>query len=428
VRFLYGWRDTEVEVGHEICERKLRIEFKICVRNKNVQLDDDSLLRLPIAQAIGFTGRKMRIPLFTLVTIFLPHSLTAFTNGVNNKRRLGRNSISQIRVDASFSSFLNYNHRRASPQTSCLSMSKTETSSFMDSISSAISDALAQTEEVEYVSGSRAASLGSGASTTIVKTSDDTKYFVKSATAKHMIYAEYVGVKEMAETNTIRVPRPIAYGEHDASTAFVVFEYLEFSDSCSNSSHYYELGRQLAKMHRTTSASAQFGFSIDNTCGATHQPNTWTDHWIDFWDTQRLGHMLQLLNNLDMSHEQVDRLRAKTRTLLSHNPPPSLLHGDLWGGNKGFVLDAHQNAIVPCIFDPATYYGDREADIAMTYLFGGFSPDFYRGYNEEWPLAPEFESKRKIVYNLYHVMNHAVLFGGGYKQQALSMCDQIFKL
>jgi fructosamine-3-kinase len=141
-------------------------------------------------------------------------------------------------------------------------------------------------------------------------------------------------------------------------------------------------------MHRFTSPNG-FGFSVDNTIGATHQPNLpWHQDWADFWDEHRLGYMLKLTNQAGFSDDKIKTLRDKTRQLLSHRPQPSLLHGDLWGGNKAFCRDADGQAVVPVIFDPATYYGDREADVAMTYLFGGFNNEFYQGYESEWPLPP----------------------------------------
>lgn len=137
-------------------------------------------------------------------------------------------------------------------------------------------------------------------------------------------------------------------------------------------------------MHRSLSEKG-FGFEADNTIGATPQPNLpWMDDWADFWDKNRLGHMLKLTGNAGLSDAKVQELRKKTRELLSHKPEPSLLHGDLWGGNKGFCKKG--DTAVPVIFDPATYYGDREADVAMTDLFGGFGKDFYDGYNSEWSL------------------------------------------
>jgi fructosamine-3-kinase len=137
-------------------------------------------------------------------------------------------------------------------------------------------------------------------------------------------------------------------------------------------------------MHRHTSDKG-FGFHVDNTIGATFQPNLpWKENWADFWDEHRLGHMLKLTGDAGLSHETVEKLRQKTRELLSHNPGPSAIHGDLWGGNKGFC--EKNGKVIPVIFDPAFYYGDREADVAMTYLFGGFGSDFYKGYESEWPL------------------------------------------
>jgi fructosamine-3-kinase len=140
-------------------------------------------------------------------------------------------------------------------------------------------------------------------------------------------------------------------------------------------------------MHRHTSGDKGFGFHVDNTIGSTPQPNLpWMDDWADFWDEHRLGHMLKLTGNAGgLSDEKVTQLRQKTRELLSqHTPVPSVLHGDLWGGNKGFC--EKDGKIIPVIFDPATYYGDREVDVAMTHVFGGFGPDFYKGYDSEWPL------------------------------------------
>jgi fructosamine-3-kinase len=147
------------------------------------------------------------------------------------------------------------------------------------------------------------------------------------------------------------------------------------------------------KMHRHKNEKGLFGFHVDNTIGATLQPNLpWKEDWADFWDEHRLGHMLKLTGNAGLSQEKVDQLRTKTRDLLSHKPAPSIIHGDLWGGNKGFCKKEEDDGkVIPVIFDPATYYGDREADVAMTYVFGGFTSDFYKGYNSEWPL-PEVSS------------------------------------
>jgi fructosamine-3-kinase len=301
-----------------------------------------------------------------------------------------------------------------------LQMSKT-TEPYIEALSQAASEALGRTVRLEPASGGGFSGGGGASTSAVVDSETGIKYFVKAASgARDMLKAEYLGVKDMAETNTIRVPTPVAFGDH-GNRAFVIFEYLEF---CSGGSHY-ELGQQLAKMHRHVSDKG-FGFHVDNTIGATPQPNLpWLDDWADFWDQHRLGHMLMLTHDAGYSADTAKQLRKKTRELLSHTPEPSLIHGDLWGGNKSFCKDGDK--VVPCIFDPATYYGDREADVAMTYVFGGFSGDFYKGYEEEWPL-PEGHENRRTVYNLYHILNHEVLFGGGYSNQARGMIEQILRM
>jgi len=304
-------------------------------------------------------------------------------------------------------------------------------STFLDSVSQACTESLGTEITLKPAMGGGASGGGGASVSAAVDSTTNTKYFIKSASASgnssNMLRAEYLGVLHMHETNTIKVPRPIAFGEHHGpgrAIAFVVFEYLNF---CGGGDQF-ELGVQLAKMHKasTTTSNGQFGFVVDNTIGATPQPNLpWKDNWADFWDEMRLGHMLKLTGDAGLDSGTIQTLRQKTRELLSHNPQPSLIHGDLWGGNKGFAK--MDDGKVPVIFDPATYYGDREADIAMTYLFGGFSSDFYDGYESEWPL-PEGHQKRKTVYNLYHILNHHVLFGGGYLRQAQGMIDQILRM
>eukprot|EP00546_Thalassionema_frauenfeldii_P008131 CAMPEP_0178912122 /NCGR_PEP_ID=MMETSP0786-20121207/10082_1 /TAXON_ID=186022 /ORGANISM="Thalassionema frauenfeldii, Strain CCMP 1798" /LENGTH=191 /DNA_ID=CAMNT_0020584659 /DNA_START=137 /DNA_END=709 /DNA_ORIENTATION=- len=179
--------------------------------------------------------------------------------------------------------------------------------------------------EVNLVPTGGAGGSGGGGATTsaMVDTISGDKYFVKSARNKlDMLRAEYLGVKEMADTNTIQVPTPIAFGQHEPTNqAFCIFEYLEF---CGGGNQY-ELGVQLAKMHRYTSENGMFGFHVNNTIGATFQPNTpWMDDWVEFWLEYRLGHMLRLTGNARCKQTKIDDL------ILSHNPKPSLLHGDLW--------------------------------------------------------------------------------------------------
>ena len=295
--------------------------------------------------------------------------------------------------------------------------------SLLDAMSNSVAQSLNRDKVVlKPASGAGAAGGGGAQTSAVIDEISGDKYFIKSARAdrNNMLEAEYLGVKAMSETGTIRVPTPVAYGKGGPlNTAFVVFEFLNFGGRGSD----YDLGVQLAKMHRSTSEKG-FGFHVDNTIGATPQPNPWTLDWAEFWDRHRVGHMLSLTGELGFDDDDIVKLRSIIKTQLSHNPAPSLVHGDLWGGNKSFVtVDGN---VEPVIFDPATYYGDRETDVAMTSLFGGFGYDFYQGYESEWPL-PEGHEKRREIYNMYHILNHVVLFGGMYRFQAQGMIDTILK-
>ena len=160
-----------------------------------------------------------------------------------------------------------------------------------------------------------------------------------------------------------------------------------------------------------------------NFIGTTPQPNAWKDNWIDFWREQRLGFQLQLAatngygSQLQSLGENL--LDALPAFFEGYAPQPSLLHGDLWNGNHAYQADG-----TPTLFDPAVYYGDRECDIAMTELFGGYSADFYSAYRASWSLDAGY-SVRRDLYNLYHILNHANLFGGGYARQAEQMMQRL---
>ncbi len=251
-----------------------------------------------------------------------------------------------------------------------------------------------------------------------IESRDGAHYFVKlnSADKLPMFEAEQAGLTAISATQTVRVPRPIIHGA-DGKHAFLVLEYLDLH---SNGNERL-LGEQLAALHRTS--APRFGFTQDNTLGDTPQQNSWASDWTTFWGEHRLSFQLGLAarNGYSGSLQILGRrLLEKLPELLDgHNPAPSLLHGDLWGGNHAYTND---NA--PVLFDPAPYYGDREADLAMTELFGGFGSEFYAAYRAAWPLDARYAT-RKILYNLYHVLNHANLFGGGYVQQAESMMQRL---
>jgi len=244
------------------------------------------------------------------------------------------------------------------------------------------------------------------------------EYFVKTNHLEHgdMFETEALSLKEMRDQNTVRVPEPVCYGQTDSKT-FLVLEYLPLTGRFDATL----LGQQLAAMHQVT--HTQFGWERDNTIGSTPQLNQLTTNWVEFWRQQRLLPQLNLAqkNGYGASLNPVmDKLLVDFERLFeSYTPQPSLLHGDLWGGNASALADG-----TPVIFDPALYYGDREADIAMTQLFGGFDAAFYSAYNEISPLDDGF-AVRKTFYNLYHIINHLNLFGTSYLNQAISMAERV---
>ncbi|QLE55764.1 fructosamine kinase family protein [Nostoc sp. TCL26-01] len=246
-------------------------------------------------------------------------------------------------------------------------------------------------------------------------------YFVKLNQASHvaMFEAEALGLKQMLGTNSIRVPKPLCWGTA-ANSSYIVLEWLEMGSGDSKS--WAEMGRKLGIMHQATSQKG-FGWDVNNTIGSTPQINTWTADWAEFYAQHRLGYQLQLARRRGGSFPKQDELFAAIPDLLGNHRQiqPALVHGDLWGGNAGCTVSGE-----PVIFDPATYFGDREVDIAMTELFGGFPAAFYQGYAEVFPLDTNYE-RRKPLYNLYHILNHFNLFGGGYAAQANRMIEQILR-
>jgi len=244
------------------------------------------------------------------------------------------------------------------------------------------------------------------------------RYFLKLNDAHHlsMFSAEAEGLNTIAATNTIRVPRPIAHGSA-AGQSYLVLEHLELNSHGDAKM----LGKQLASLHRCV--CNRFGFDQDNFIGTSPQPNSWMNNWIDFWREQRLGFQLRLAaeNGYGEALQQLGKklMDALPAFFTSYTPQPSLLHGDLWSGNHAFLGDG-----TPTIFDPAAYYGDRESDLAMTELFGGYTADFYAAYRAAYPLDSGYAT-RKELYNLYHILNHANLFGGGYARQAELMIQRL---
>jgi len=231
-----------------------------------------------------------------------------------------------------------------------------------------------------------------------------------------MFDAESEGLRELEAAHAIRVPRVLGCGA-TTSHAFLVLEWMDFGAGSARSEAL--LGERLAAQHRVT--RPRFGWHRDNTIGSTPQLNEWNADWPRFYVERRLRFQLALAERNSHGGRLTERGYRLCETVPAYfsgyRPAPSLLHGDLWCGNW-----AATNAGEPVIFDPAVYFGDREADLAMTRLFGGFGPDFYAAYQSSWPLDPGAGNRRDL-YNLYHVLNHLNLFGGGYRSQALSMID-----
>ncbi len=236
------------------------------------------------------------------------------------------------------------------------------------------------------------------------------RFFLKSndASALDGFTAEAEALEALAATASIRVPRPIAHGQADGR-AFLVLEALDFSGTTSGD--WAAMGSQLAALHRHTAET--FGWHRDNFIGATPQSNRRHRDWAVFFREERLRPQFELARRNGFHLDRAAELLVAVDELLAgHRPEPSLLHGDLWSGNAGFLADAR-----PVIYDPAAYYGDRETDLAFSEFFGGFAPAFYEAYRNARPLPPGY-ADRKPLYNLYHVLNHANLFGSGYARQA----------
>jgi len=283
---------------------------------------------------------------------------------------------------------------------------------------SAISDAIGTATGESFAADTLHPIRGGDINQTFAVSNGECRYFVKTNRAERlpMFEAEAAALHALAETHSVRVPQPVCCGTA-AERAFLVLEYLDLRGG----GHAARLGEQLAALHRVP--QARFGWVHDNWIGSTPQPNGWHDNWIAFWRDQRIGFQLELAAQNGIGgalQRDGEVLRAHLDTFFdAYKPVPSLLHGDLWGGNHGFLADGE-----PVIFDPAVYVGDRECDLAMTELFGGFAPGFYAAYHEAWPLDAGY-AVRKTLYNVYHILNHANLFGGGYAAQAARMTAQL---
>ena len=243
-------------------------------------------------------------------------------------------------------------------------------------------------------------------------------FFAKwSATAPADQFArEAEALQELAKASTLlQIPRVILA---QTDPPLLVTTFLEPA-SGSTARQDEQLGRGIAETHRYE--HDRFGFYHDNYCGATRQDNRWNKDWIAFYGQQRIGHLLKLLEQKrglnDSERKAYDQLMNRLPQLLGHQPSPALTHGDLWSGN------ALRSALGPALIDPASAYADRETDLALMAMFGGFGDRVWRAYEEAYPLPAGWQQRRPL-YQLYHYLNHDYLFGGGYGRQALAIVTE----
>jgi fructosamine-3-kinase len=237
-------------------------------------------------------------------------------------------------------------------------------------------------------------------------------FFIKINEKLHLanFNGEVEGLEHLTSTELFKIPKVICTGTV-SDHSFLVLEYIQIESGTKD--NWFQFGQNLAQLHKNHTQK-MYGWQEDNFIGLTVQPNCWQNNWSVFFSEQRIGFILQLL--LEKGHDlaDIDRVVNTVKSLLKgHHPKASMLHGDLWQGNTGF----HKGQ--PVLYDPAFYFGDRETDLAMSELFGRFPDPFYQGYSDKWPIDADYLF-RKPVYQLYHVLNHALLFGGHYLNSARS--------
>jgi fructosamine-3-kinase len=228
----------------------------------------------------------------------------------------------------------------------------------------------------------------------------------RAETYPGMFQQEARGLELLFKAGNIPVPEVIACGEAGKDT-FIILEYIDSSGQAHN--FWTDFGRNLAALHRHS--AEQFGLDHDNYIGSLKQYNDQYDSWVDFYREQRLLVQIEMASQSGQlpsaTRKSFDQLFKRLDNIFPEEAP-SLIHGDLWSGNY-MLNDRGQAAII----DPAVYYGFREMDIGMSQLFGGFDPEFYRAYHESWPMEPGWRERVDIC-NLYPLMVHVNLFGGGY--------------
>lgn len=239
--------------------------------------------------------------------------------------------------------------------------------------------------------------------------------------------AEGLGALARAAATDLRVPIPRGLGDLGGQ-GVLLLDWLDLSASASEAG-WRDLGIALARLHRRSLGmvcaegdrrDGVWGWPRDNVIGAMPQLNGWWDSWSDFFLQRRLAPQLAWLVRRSGALRGAERLLEQAGGwLANHRPQPVLVHGDLWSGNASLLRGGGG-----ALFDPSIQRADREVDLAMARLFGGFPASFFSGYELEWPLPPGHHQRVRL-YNLYHILNHANLFGGGYRGRAQASIDAL---
>lgn len=270
----------------------------------------------------------------------------------------------------------------------------------------------------ETIASAHSVSGGCIADSKLINTKSGKRFFLKTRSGgEGMFLKEAHGLQELSKPQCIRVPEVLL-----ANKDFLLLEFIEQGPKPEN--FFSEFGAAFAQMHRFT--AEHYGFFEDNFIGSTPQYNvaigSERTSWADFYLNRRLYPQVKLAKQNGLLNpaieDKLQQLFVKTPEILKGSEEsPTLLHGDLWGGN--YLYDKQGKAV---LIDPAVYYGHREADLAMTKMFGGFSPEFYKSYQQHFPLVPGWEY-RENLYLLYHHLNHLNLFGSSYLAGSIRLID-----
>jgi len=215
-------------------------------------------------------------------------------------------------------------------------------------------------------------------------------------------------LKKYINQENLVIPEVIAY-KNIENIEILLIEWIDMQNFDQT-----KLGKGLGELHLHSNEFNPkiFGYPVDGFIGTTDQKKGWENNWIDSFLNLRITPQLSILKSNVLDKETINKVKEKIKSeLLNHKPINTLVHGDLWSGNVGIEKSGKG-----VIFDPASWWADNEVDIAMTKLVGGFRKEFYEEYHRIIPIKNGFE-KRIIIYNFYHILNHANMFGGGYLKQ-----------